>query len=469
MIIKMRKIIFINPPSISETDFSAKQSVVPPEGLCLLSACVREKGYLPSIIDSDALNLSIDDVFEKIKKEKPSFVGLTSTTITIHNCAELARKIRKLGIKVIVGGPHMNVAGSETMEHFKDCFDIGVYGEAEETIVELLNALSENTSLKEINGLIFFDKCKLIITSRREPIKDFDKIPMPAWDLLPDINKYYQQSVARADRFPSMSLMTSRGCPGQCIFCASEKNLRAYSSEKLIQIVKHLIKKYKIKSLEINDDNFIVFSKRLKDFCDTIINEKIDLTWSCMGRVNHVNEDILKMMYKAGCRRIAYGIESGSQKILDFERKGITLNQIRKAIEISHKVGIKTTGYFILGHPLETKESMQKTIDFANSLKLDDCLYSYMVPYPGTVLYEIAEEYGSFDKDWKKMYQWGISFIPNGLTKKDLENYFKKGFRSFYFRPRIIFNYVKKALNPRYTFKFIKSGVVAIKFILKGK
>ncbi|MFH1456007.1 MAG: radical SAM protein [archaeon] len=464
-------ITFINPPSCNDIDFSAKQSVIPPEGLCLLAACTRKAGYKTSLIDAPALGLSMKQVVDEIGRQRSDFVGLTASTITIHDCSELAKLIRKdyPNVKIFIGGPHITVAGEETMKYFQGDFDVGVYGEAEITIVELLDSFTKKKPLKEIDGIMFFDKNKLVITKKRMPIKDLDDLPMPAWDLLPDIKQFYKQSVARADRFPSFSLMTSRGCPGQCIFCASENKLRSYSAERLIEIVKHLIHTYEIKSLEINDDNFVVFRDRLIKFCNTLIDEKIDLTWSCFSRVNHVDEKILNLMAQAGCKRIAYGIESGSQKILDFEKKGITLEQIKKAVKFTHKAGIHVTGYFIIGHPLETKESMQKTIDFAKSLPLDDFLPSYMVPYPGTELYEMGKKYGKFEKDWKRMYQWNINFIPNGLTQEDLEYYFKKGFREFYFRPKIFYNYTKKALNPRHTWRFMKDGLGAVLFIAKGK
>ncbi len=464
-------ITFINPPSCSATDFSAKQSVIPPEGLCLLAACTRKAGYKTSLIDSPALGLTLKQVVDEIGRLGSDFIGLTASTITIHDCSELAKLIKKEypDITIIIGGPHITVTGQETMEYFKDDFDVAVYGEAEITIVELLGALTKGQALNNIKGLIYYENDKLITTNKRPPIKNLDDLPMPAWDLLPEIKKYYKQSVARAERFPSFSLMTSRGCPGQCIFCASENRLRAYSAKRLMEIVKHLINTYGIKSLEINDDNFVVFRDRLIKFCNALIDEKIDLTWSCFSRVNHVDKEILNLMAKAGCKRIAYGIESGSQEILDFEKKGITLEQAKKAIELTHKAGIHVTGYFILGHLLETKKSMQKTIDFAKSLPLDDFLLSYMVPYPGTELYEIGEKYGKFEKDWKKMYQWNINFVPNGLTQEDLEFYFKKAFREFYFRPRIFYNYAKKALNPRFTGRFMKDGYSAVLFILKGK
>ncbi len=464
----MQKFIFINPNTSSDTDFQGKKTSIPPEGLCLLAAVIRENGYEPKIIDAETLSLSYKDIINILLQEKPDYIGLTSTTVNIYSTAELAKKIKQEipNIPIILGGPHITIEPKKTMEEF-DSIDIGVIGEAEITLIELLEAYKTNKQLNKVKGIIFKNNGNIIQTLPNKIIEDLDSLPLPAWDLLPEIKKYYKQSVARAERKPSMSLMTSRGCPGKCIFCVQNQKLRKYSAERLIFIVKYLIEKYNIKSLEINDDNFVVFRDRLVKFCNQIIEEKIDITWSCMSRVNHIDREILTLMKKAGCRRIAFGIESGSQEILDFEKKGITIEQIRKAVTLTHEVGIKVTGYFILGHPLETKETIKQTIDFALELPLDDYLPSFMIPYPGSELYNIADQYGTFKKDWKNMYQWNINFIPNGFTEEELENYFKTSLRKFYFRPRIIWNYTKKLINPSYSKDFMKEGINAIGFMIK--
>ena len=464
----MAKITFIHPNANSETDFKGKKTTIPPEGLCLLAAIVREQGYEPNIIDAAALLLNNKEVIEILKKQQPDFIGITSTTVNIYSTSKLADIIKEEfpNVPIILGGAHITIEPQSTMKEFKS-IDIGVIGEAEITIIELLETLTAKKSLKTVKGIIYREDNKIIQNLPNKIIEDLDSLPIPAWELLPEIKKHYKQSVARAERKPSMSIMTSRGCPGKCIFCVQNQKLRGYSAERLIFIVKYLIEKYKIKSLEINDDNFVVFKERLIQFCNKIIDEKIDITWSCMSRVNHVDEEILELMKKAGCRRIAYGIESGSQEILNFEKKGITIEQIKRAVNLTHKAGIKVTGYFILGHPLETKETINQTINLALELPFDDYLPSFMIPYPGSELYNIAEQYGTFKKDWKNMYQWNINFVPKGFTEKELEEYFKTSLRRFYFRPRIIWNYTQKLINPKYSLDFIKEGTNALSFMIK--
>src|SRR3989344_5973760 len=227
----MAKITFIHPNANSETDFKGKKTIIPPEGLCLLAAIVREQGYEPNIIDAAALLLNNKEVIEILKNQQPDFIGLTSTTVNIYSTSKLADKITE--------------EFQNTMKEFKS-IDIGVIGEAEITIIELLETLTAKKSLKIVKGIIYREDNKIIQNLPNKIIEDLDSLPIPAWELLPEIKKHYKQSVARAERKPSMSIMTSRGCPGKCIFCVQNQKLRGYSAERLIFIVKYLIEKYKI-------------------------------------------------------------------------------------------------------------------------------------------------------------------------------------------------------------------------------
>lgn len=175
------------------------------------------------------------------------------------------------------------------------------------------------------------------------------------------------------------------------------------------------------------------------------MKEKIKITWSCLARVDSIDSEILSMMKKAGCWSIAFGVETGSQKILDFEKKGVTLEQIKHAVKLTRKAGIRTISLNIIGHPLESIKTIKDTIDFNKKIKIDDFKTQFMVPFPGSELYQYAEQYGKFDKDWKKMSVFKEPvFIPNGLTKKDLITWNKKAFWSFYLQPRIIMSYLTK-------------------------
>jgi radical SAM superfamily enzyme YgiQ (UPF0313 family) len=178
-----------------------------------------------------------------------------------------------------------------------------------------------------------------------------------------------------------------------------------------------------------------------------IMQEDLDISWSCNGRVEAVKPETLKIMKQAGCWQIAYGIESGEQRILDIAKKGITVEEIKCAIQWTHEAGIFSKGFFILGFPQESEETLQRTIDFARELKLDDVSISLMTPFPGTEIYKWGDKYGSFERDWKKMNLLDAVYIPQGLTGEKLLSYQKKFLREFYLRPRILLSYLKRILR----------------------
>jgi radical SAM superfamily enzyme YgiQ (UPF0313 family) len=446
---------------------------VPPQPLIYLGAYLRQNNFVCKLIDANALGLSMDETVDQILALAPKYVGITSPTMLISTAGKLACKIKESDpdIKTIVGGPHITAVPEKTMTLYPN-IDIGVLGEGEITIIELLEALENRASLNSVNGIVYRKDGSLITTATRPFIKDIDTLPFPAWDMLPDLLRYYQQSAARIDRLPNMSLVSSRGCPFQCIFCARNvfgNVTRTHSADYIIKMIKHLIRKYKIKSISFEDENFVIYKKRLIEFCNRIIDEKIDITWDCASNVNAINPEVLSLMKKAGCWQINYGIESGSQRILDFIKKGTKLENIEQALRMTRNAGIITKGYFIIGHPTETRQSIQETIDFIKRIPLDVFQMSFMIPIPGTELYEIAAQYGQFHNDWDNMNIWTPLFIPTGLTKNELEVESKRAYREFYFRWRPIFTYLRRTLRGSAFIKFFKDGFKILKFILERK
>jgi len=210
-----------------------------------------------------------------------------------------------------------------------------------------------------------------------------------------------------------------------------------------MKMIKHLYYEFGVREILIEDDTFLIFQKRLKKICEMLSEERLDLSWSCLGRVDTVNPQILKLMRKAGCWQIGYGIESGSQRILDFIKKGINLEQIQSALLWTRKAGIKTKGFFMIGHPLETRETIEETIRFAKRIDLDDFDINKFTPFPGSEINKIANKYGKFDNDWEKMNLLQTVFVPFSLTKRDIEYYSRKALREFYLRPNIIFSHLR--------------------------
>ncbi|MDD4979717.1 MAG: radical SAM protein [Candidatus Omnitrophica bacterium] len=445
----MTDIVFINPPLTLEERYgklSSGGSLLAPLGLATLAAITRDKGFKAEIIDSAALGLSYEDTVDQIIQRAPKYVGITATTIAIYNAAKLARELKKKrqDIFIIIGGPHVSSIPEDTMSRFPQ-FDAGVIGEGDVTVIEMLNALQENKDLKRVQGLIIRANGSIERTPGRELIVDLDKLPLPAWDLLPDLTRYYRPAANSFYQLPSTGVVTSRGCPGKCIFCdrtVSGDRLRMYSALYLLKTVKHLYSNYGVRDIIFHDDNFIAFRKRLYELCEMLIKENLKLTWSCTARVDMVTPELLKMMKRSGCWQIAYGIESGDQEILDFLKKGITLKQIKDALRWTKEAGIMNRGYFMIGVPTETVRTIRKTIDFLLELKLDDFHMSMFTPHPGTEISRSISEYGTVDNDWRRFGGWHPVFIPRDLTKEQLIYFHKLAFRKFYFRPRIIFQYL---------------------------
>lgn len=463
----MSKIIFVVPPIHMDEiwgELSEEGSVLPPLGISILASVTRSGGYDTKIMDFIAERISLDGAMERILKEAPDYVGITATTDMLNSAVKLASEIKRCdkGIVTLIGGPHLSAVPIETMEKFK-CFDYGFVGESEDALLEFLKASERKDDISSVKGLVLRDNGRSVYTGVRQPIADMDRIPFPAWDLLPDISKYYKPAMINYKREPVTSLVTSRGCAGQCIFCDASvfgRRVRAYSSGYVIKAMENLIKNYGIKEVCFYDDTFVAFRKRLSEICDVLIERKMDITWSCNARVNLVNPDMLKLMKKAGCWQVAYGIESGSQRVLDTLKKGIRIEQIKEAVKWTKEAGMSTKGFFMLGSPGETREDIEMTRRLMLGIELDDALVEYFTPYPGTEVYGKIKDYGTFRPQEESVNTFAISFVPHGLTAEYLKEQFKSFYRSFYLRPRIIWNYIVRLGSIKKIFslllKFIK-------------
>lgn len=472
----MTDIVLVNPPLTGEQRYGALAAggvYMPPLGLASLAAFIRHHGYSVKIIDCCALNLTINNTIPIILSYDPQFVGITAATVSINKAALLAKalKEKKPDSSIIVGGSHMSALPEETMKVFIQ-FDVGVIGEGELTSIELLKTLDENKSLYNIKGIIFRENGKLKINEPRPFIEDLDTLPFPAWDLLPDLTKFYRPSCFGFKRLPVTSLITLRGCPMRCTFCSETpfaRTCRMHSPEYVIDMMKFLQHRYGIRDLMIYDGTFVVGKERLIKLCELIIKENLNLVWSCNGRIDLMTREILKLMKRAGCWSIAYGIESGSQRILDFIQKDIDLAKASQILMWTKKEGILTKGYFMIGHPTENEESVRCTLNFILNNKLDILTINYFTPLPGTIDYERVNHYGRFKNNWDLLNHHSLVFIPYGLNEKTICFCRRYIVRRFYLRPKIIFKYAKMLLNPN-NLKILFFGFLAlINFIFFSK
>ncbi|MFA5124389.1 MAG: radical SAM protein [Patescibacteria group bacterium] len=475
------RIILVQPPLTLEERYGIKsksggESI--PLGLVYLAAAVRAAGHEVSIIDAEIMDLGTVATTERVLAADPAIVGFTAVTISIDNAAAVAREIKKIkpGIITLIGGHHLSTAPEETLKLYPK-FDLGIIGEGERTLVELLSILSQNglskDQLRQVNGLIFKSDVsdEFIITAPRARIIDLDALPQPAFDLLPDLVKY-SPPVHTVKKFPASTLVTSRGCPGQCTFCTRSvygNVLSAHSAEYMMELVLLLYYKYGIREIQFRDDNFTVFKPRLYKFCELLKEKKLDLVWTALARVDMVEPEMFKVMKEAGCWQVWYGVESGNENILKLIKKNTTKEQIRSAINWTKGAGIDVGAFFIMGHPGETRETIKETIDFALSLKIDEFHCTLMTPLPGSEISGNYSQYGTFDKDWKKMNEWEPVFVPFGLTREELIASNRLFFRKFYFRPRIILNYVKRLRSPKHVKIYFLGFLALCEWILSGK
>ncbi len=472
----MKKIVLINPPLTMKERYGALAkagSKLPPLGLCNLASVVRKTADV-SIIDAPALGLGIKETFEMIEAFNPDLIGITAVTISINNAAQLAKYIKEKRFQspIILGGPHVTAVPEETLNRFPE-FDFAVIGEGEETLLELVSSPDRQLNLEEIKGIAFRKNGEVILSSHRPFIKNLDKLPLPSWDMLPNFPEAYSQSTMRSHRSPSACLITSRGCYGKCTFCDTAcfgRKLRKHSAEYVIAMIKDLINKYGVKDVSFYDDNFPAFPKRLSKICEMIIDEKLDITWSCDSRIDIIQSfDQLKMLKRAGCWQICYGIESGNQKILNEVKKNITIEKIKQVVNWTAKAGIHVKGFFMMGLPLETEETIKETIKFAKQLPLTNAHVTFTTPLPGSELYRTAKRYGAFNNDWGKMNMWNPVFIPYGVTEELLQKSKRMFFRKFYLRPRIVYAHLRMIKQPRQLLSLIKGFQTLITSLIKTK
>jgi anaerobic magnesium-protoporphyrin IX monomethyl ester cyclase len=472
----MTDLILLDPPadvSLRLGKLANAGSHLPSLGLGYLASVARRKKCSVKIIDANVTFNTLKDLVEGIYSENPKWLGITATTLTIDVAAHIAKKIKAKipKLMVIVGGAHMTAVSGEVFKRLKD-IDIGVIGEGEETFAEILTALKAGKDLKKVKGIIYRKNGKVIVNPRREFLKALDKLPYPAWDLISGFPNKYSPAVNSYMQLPAVHLFTSRGCSGRCLFCDRSvfgRYPRMHSAKYVLAEIEYLVKKYKIREIQFFDDNLLLFPKRLKEICQGMIKKKWGITWSCQARCDMISPKMLFLMKRAGCWQIGLGIESGSNRILENLQKGETTIILNRAIEACHKAGIEAKGYFILGNPGETKETLEETKKFILTTPLTYVYTTFFTPLPGSEAYQRADKFGTFKfrNDWKRLGRGTINavFVPYGLTKNYLEKEAAEIFKSFYLRPKTISYFVRKSLfTPTLWSAYVKGFLSVLSF-----
>jgi anaerobic magnesium-protoporphyrin IX monomethyl ester cyclase len=369
----MKKVALINPGK------DERFAVQEPLHLGFLASYLEKNGVEVRIIDE----LAGQNVAAELAKFRPDYAGITATTAMAGDAYRVAEICRKMGIRTVMGGVHASIMPDEVLRHV----DLVIKGEGEKA---LLKIISDDLHSGIVQG---------------EFIRDLDEIPIPARHLMQ--MEFYVRS---KDRLPETylyfvppktrvaAILTSRGCPYDCIFCHNSFKgipFRGNSPERVLQEIDELVNKYKVKALFFIEDNLFVNRNRLKRICEMLIERNYDLIWGGNARVDNVDPEILALAKRAGCRQVTFGFESGSQKILDILRKRTTVQQILKAIRLTHEAGLVVNGTFMIGNPEETLEDIRLTQKMIKENPIDSVGICIATPFPGTELWNIAEKSGA--------------------------------------------------------------------------
>jgi anaerobic magnesium-protoporphyrin IX monomethyl ester cyclase len=466
---RIERVLLLNPPmNLAEIggNLADFMSISAPAGLCYIAALLRQEGYQVSILDAQAEWLDTDTTVQRIVGYSPDIIGISFMTSGVTSAYKVAQLLKKAipEVPLVAGGPHATAIPERTLDEFP-YFDILVIGEGEITFKEIIEALVEGADLRKVKGLAFKEKGEIVITPPRERIKNLDDLPLPAYDLLPELKTHYWPLFNNIQGYPAFSLIASRGCPYQCKFCDRAvfgNTLIQHSPEYMVALIEKLVKEHGIRYLVFDDDNLLLDKKQLFGMLDLLEKKKIKVPFTCESRVDTVDEERLRRLKAGGCKQILYGMESGSPRILELMGKGITVDKIRHAVDLTRKFGITTYGYFILGYPGENEESMQETVDFIKDLKLFDIGAQPFVPFPGSEAYQTAREYGEYDEDWEKVGSFTqIVYVSHGLSKEKIRQYLNKCYNACYLNLRGLLTLYKRV----HSFKHSK---ILVKFLLQG-
>ena len=375
-----------------EEDIVVQNSPAP--GIGYLIAVAKQNNAKVKYIDMIAEYTSIEQLLRYIREQKPALVGFTSMTVQINDAGAIAKEIKKQfpEVSICIGGIHPTVMPKETLEEF-DGFDFVVCGEGEYVMTKVLDALKNGSNIEEIKGVITREKedCSFDL------IEDLDALPFPAWEEL-NLDRY--TGVFPHRRKLELPMCTSRGCPNSCIFCVQQygRRRRQRSVASVISEIERNISDFGCDAIAFIDDTFLIDVKWGYELFNTMIERGINkkITWACEFRVDAASPELLRLMKKAGCYYIFFGIESANENILKTVKKNLNIDQVKNTVKWCQDVGIVPCGSIIIGLPGETEETVTESIKFAQGLNLYSITFPMAVPFPGTVLRDLAlkREYG---------------------------------------------------------------------------
>ena len=477
MICNPNQILLFRPPDPLQD--SALLSHTRPMNLAYLAAMLRSAGFDVAIIDYETTPFSQTHIQHTLQSMRPAVAGITCTTPTVKSAAKLAEAIKSASPKTatVIGGSHASALPEQTLQEFPS-FDYLVFGEGEITLLELCIRVRDGGKDCAIAGLAFRENEAVTVSESRGLINDLDSIPFPARDLIDYTTQAGHSSRGFSNKLHSTELFTSRGCPVGCSFCAIQatfgRTVRFRDPAFIEEEVSRIVREQHFNHVVIADDTFTLLPDRAAAICE-ILGQRDIHSWNCDTRVNTVSLELLKTMKRCGCEKVAFGVESGSQRILDLIGKGINVDQVRNAVQWAKQAGIKhIEGNFIIGcDPSETEKDLEETRKLITTLPWTFVSVAVIVPYPGTPVRELMLKAGFIDKanEWEDYVIFGKrpGWRTEHFSPDDLLNIQRSLTRSFYLKPSYIFSRLASIRSFGELQYWATAGSSYLKWYLSGK
>ena len=373
------RIALVQPPPRSEYD--QHWARFPGLGIAYVASSLRAAGHTVELHDGKLAHLTVDDIVERVRERRPDLVGITCMTVEFPRAVEIARRIKcdRPNMPIVVGGAHVNAVGAQALEE-GEAFDYACVGEGEYVARELADALEHNGDPSAIPGLASRRDGAVVGACHRPPPEDYDALPFPAWDLFAPVG--------------TLPLITHRGCPFKCVFCSHNSGFkpRYRTPANVMDEMEQMLERYRPARIRIEDETFGLHMGRTKAILEGIIERGFHrrISFSAQTRVDRVDDDFIRLLKTANFETLELGVESGNPVILESIKKGITLDQVERAVALAKAHGLRVWCKFILGHPHETEATIRDTIRFIAKINPNQLSVSIMTPFPGTPIHEMA-------------------------------------------------------------------------------
>ena len=446
------KVVLLHPPLRNVVRAATPDYVdenrghMPPMGLLYIQAAIEKSRHESVFLDGDLEGWNHEETARKALTYSPDLIGLQAMSFTMPDVCLVARAIKQLdnSVSIVVGGPHPTIYPVETAT--LECIDFAFVGEGESRIVQFLDAFDDADACSKIAGIACGLDQGISYSPSHRYVSDLDSLAFPARKS----SRYKGYSSVLGTHKTATVMITSRGCPFDCIFCNRMGRKWRYHSPRYVLDEIEQITELEIGEIFIHDDTFSINRERVAEICRGIIHRGLAVEWEARTRADCVDEELLALMRKAGCQRLSFGVESGSERVLENMRKGVRLEQVEKAFSSCRREGLLTLADFMLGNLGETREDIEKTMSFVKRLQPDFVQFSICSPYPGTPLYQIALERGLLQSDvWTEfarnpLQDFRSPMWTENFTEDELIGMTRSAYRDFYVSPRFILGQLKR-------------------------